>query len=57
MDIEKEIFKKTNVNFKLLEDYGFKKEQNVYKYSKNFMINNFRADILIDKVGNIVILE
>lgn len=53
MDIEKEIFKKTNVNFKLLEDYGFKKEQNVYKYSKNFMSNNFRADMLIDKVGNI----
>lgn len=45
MNIEKEIFKRSIVDFKKLEDYGFLKENKVYKYSKIFM-NNFKASKL-----------
>lgn len=50
MNIEKEIFKRTTIDFQKLEDYGFKKENNVFKYSKVFM-NSFRADLIVNEFG------
>lgn len=49
MDIENEVFKGTVVDYKKVEEYGFKKENNVYIFEKNFLNNNFKAIITIDK--------
>ena len=51
MDIENEIFKRTNINFKLLEKYGFKKENEIYIIEKNFLNDEFKAVITIDNKG------
>ena len=48
MNIEDIIFRKTHIDFKKLEDYGFKKFDKIYKYSKVFM-DNFKAEIIIDE--------
>lgn len=53
MNIEYEIFKKTHINFSKLKTFGFIKENQEYKYSKEFMNGNFRADVYIDKDGNV----
>ena len=39
MNIENEVFKRTNVNFKQLEKYGFKKEKNNYIFEKKILNN------------------
>ena len=48
MSIESEVFKKYILNNKKLIKYGFKKSNNEYKFSKTFMNNTFRADIIIN---------
>ncbi len=53
MNIENEIFKRTNVNFNLLEKYGFKKKNNIYTLEKIFLNNDFKAIINIDDKGNL----
>ena len=53
MTIEEEIFKKTKVDFNKVLKYGFIKENNLYKYSKNIMNNAFRVDILIFSDGKV----
>ena len=53
MHIEEEIFKRTQVDFEKLESYGFHKNKDVFEFSKNFMNDKFRADIIIDKNGNV----
>lgn len=53
MNIEEEIFKRTNINYNKLKAYGFKKEKDNYVYSKIFLNNDFRAIIIIDKDGNL----
>lgn len=53
MSIEEDLFKRASVNFNKLGEYGFIKENDEYKYSKNFMNNKFRADIFIDKLENV----
>lgn len=53
MNIENEIFKKTHVNLEKLEKYGFQKSNDYYQVSKNFMNDNFRADIIVDKNGKV----
>ncbi len=53
MTIEEEIFKRTKIDYKKICKYGFKKEENLYKYSKNIMNNTFKVDIEIDKKDNI----
>lgn len=50
MHIEQDIFQRTRVDFKKLEDYGFQKEDRVYMYSKVFM-DSLKADIEIDEKG------
>ena len=51
--MEATIFKKSKVDITKLIDYGFSKENNLYKYSKYFMNNKFIAEIVIDSNGNI----
>ena len=51
LNIENEVFKRTNVNFKQLEKYGFKKENNIYTFEINFLNNDFKAIINIDNKG------
>ncbi len=53
MDIENEVFKNMKLNIKSLVDYGFIKDENCYKYSKTFMNDDFRADIIIDENGRV----
>lgn len=53
MNIEQDIFKKSHVDFEKLECYGFQQNKDFYQYSKNFMNEKFRADIVIDKNGNV----
>lgn len=48
MSIEYDIFKKSKLINKELIKYGFSKEENIYKYSKNIVDNSFRVDIIIN---------
>lgn len=54
MDIEKEIFKRTEIIFSKLISYGFTKENNYYIYSQNILNNSFRVDIKISSDGNVL---
>ena len=54
MSIESEIFKRYIPNNNKLIKYGFKKSNNLYKFSKTFMNNTFRADIVIDDKGQVM---
>ena len=48
MTLEEEIFKKSEfVNSKLIE-YGFKKENKLYTYSKNILNDSFQVNIIIN---------
>lgn len=51
--IEDEIFKKARVNFDKIKACGFNKIKAGWNYKKNFMDDNFRADITIDEDGKI----
>ena len=53
MNIENEIFKRSEVNFKHLEKYGFIKEKNTYTFEKNFLNDDFKAMIQINEKGQI----
>lgn len=54
MSIESEVFKKYIPNNNKLIKYGFKKSNNEYKFSKIFMNDTFRADIVIDAKGQVI---
>ncbi len=49
--MEEDNFKKSHVDFKKLESYGFLKEEKEYKYTRNFFNDKFRAVITIDDKG------
>ena len=51
--IEKDIFKKSHVNFDKLTKYGFIKKSSKYIYSKNILDDNFEVIIEINEDGNI----
>lgn len=53
MSIESEVFKKKVINYKKLISYGFKKEKNIYKYSKNFLDNTFKVCVEIKDNGEV----
>ena len=53
MTIEEKIFNRTNVDFNKLSNYGFIKSDNKWIYTKSFMNDDFRAEISVDKHGNI----
>ena len=54
MIIEDEVFKKYKLKKDKLISYGFKKKNEIYKYSKIFMNDTFRAEISIDKNGRVL---
>ncbi len=61
MNIEKDIFKRTDIDFKRLKTYGFKNNNNEYIYEKVFLNNKFKAIITINKdkivTGKVIDLE
>lgn len=57
MTIEKEVFKKSVIDYEKLMDYGFKKTNDVYIYETIFLDNSMKAIIKIkndDITGNII---
>ena len=50
--MEEEIFKRSNVDFERLQNYGFRKDKKVYKYSKLFL-DDFKAEIEVDEQGKV----
>ena len=61
LNIEKDIFKRTDIDFKRLKTYGFKNNNNEYIYEKVFLNNKFKAIITINKdkivTGKVIDLE
>lgn len=53
MLIEDEVFRRMKCDFKELENYGFIKNDNIYKYSINIVNNTFRVDISIYEDGKL----
>ena len=51
MNIENEIFKRTSVDLKKLEKYGFQKVKDIYVLEKQFLNGEFKAIITIDNKG------
>lgn len=51
MNIENEVFKRANADFKKLEVYGFKKYNKNYVFEKNFLDADFKAIITINDKG------
>ncbi len=49
MNIEKEIFKKTKINYNSLIPYGFKKIKDSYILTKNILDNTFKVEVVITK--------
>lgn len=54
MSIESEVFKKYKLKESNLIPYGFIKEKELYKYSKEFMNNTFKADIYTNNEGQVL---
>ena len=59
MNIEEEIFKRSNINIDKLIKYGFKKSKDTYIYEKNFLDDSFKAVITITDAlkGKVIDLE
>ena len=53
MAIEEEVFKRYSADFKKLIDYGFKKDKDSFLLEKLFHNDEFRAEIIITKQGEI----
>ena len=53
MAIENEIFKRYNVDFNKLIEYGFKENKGWFSFKKLFHNNEFRAEIVISTSGEI----
>ena len=53
MNIENAVFRKSSADFKKLVNYGFKKENEKYILGKKFLNDEFSANIIINKDGNI----
>ena len=52
MFLENEIFKRSSVDFKKLEEYGFRKDDDNYVFEKNFLNDDFRAVITVNNEGS-----
>jgi hypothetical protein len=61
MSIEENIFKKYTPDLKKIENFGFKKKNNIYIYEKIFLNNQFKTVIELDKSekikGKVIDLE
>ena len=53
LSMEEDIFKRSHFLFPNLLDYGFQKMGNHYFYSKNFLNDEFRCDIVVDEDGQL----
>ncbi len=53
MDLEKEIFQKSVIQFEKLASYGFQKKDNRYIISKTILEDTFRIDVEISESGMI----
>ena len=53
MNLEEDIFKRSNINIKKIKDYGFIEIKDYYTYEKTFLNNEFKAIINIDKDGRV----
>ncbi len=53
ISFEKDVFTKKRVNINQLLEYGFVKESDTYHYSKLFLDNLFRADIMVHSDGSV----
>lgn len=53
MEIEKEIFKRSNIAWDQLIPYGFQKQGDKYLISKKILNDSFRIDVVISKDGNV----
>ena len=53
MTIEEKVFKRTEVDFNKLEQYGFVRSGTDYRYERIFMDGDFKALITIDATGKI----
>lgn len=53
MQIEEEIFQKTQVDWSKLKQFGFQKSKAGYMFSTFFMNDEFRVDVLIDIQGKV----
>ena len=51
LDIENEVFKRANVNFNKLVNYGFMKDKSNYIFEKEFLDGDFKAIINISDKG------
>ena len=49
MNIEKEIFKRSHIDFQKLEEYGFKKINQIYYYEVSILDNRFHVEIEVDE--------
>ncbi len=52
MDLEREVFKNRKLNPDKLEEYGFEKIDNCYRFSKMLM-EGFKVDISVDEKGKV----
>ena len=53
MNIEENTFKRYFPDYKKLINFGFVDNKDFYFYEKNFLNNQFKAEIFIYKKGNI----
>ena len=53
MNIEEEIFKKSNINFEKLENFGFILKDETYHFEENIMEDSFKVSVWISKNGEI----
>lgn len=53
MNIEKEIFKRSRMDFQKLEEYGFIKKNQIYYYECGILDNRFHVEIQVDELGTI----
>ena len=49
MNIEKEIFKRSHIDFQKLEEYGFEKINQTYYYEVSILDNRFHVEIEVDE--------
>ena len=52
--IEREIFKRTHVDFKKLKKYGFKESDAFFTYRTSFMDDSFEVIVNVDSEGNLI---
>lgn len=55
MNIEEEIFQRSTIQFDRLLKYGFVKEEQKFKFSKNILKDTFRVQITVTESGKVMV--